>query len=82
MKFDTSEQHIGARVVLQAESGEPQQVREISAGSNFLGQNEEVAHFGLGPSAAPVHEITVTFLSGTIKVYNDVAPNTVLTVTD
>jgi hypothetical protein len=80
--FDTSEQHIGARVLVEAVDGGPTQLREMSAGSNFLGQNEEVAHFGLGPFAGLVHQVTVTFPSGAVVVFDDVTPNTTLTVTD
>ena len=34
-------------------------VREINAGSNFLSQNELMAHFGLGPSAGTIDLITI-----------------------
>ena len=54
---------IGARVVVRATQNGAPQVQELSASSNFLGQNEPVLHFGLGAETV-VHELEVRWPSG------------------
>ncbi len=53
-------------------------VREISAGSNFLSQNESAANFGLGPSSETIDLITIVWPSGLVQKLVDVAPNQIL----
>jgi hypothetical protein len=55
-------------------------VRELSGGSNFLGQNELMAHFGLGADAGAVDSITIDWPSGTVQRLSDVAVNQVIAV--
>jgi hypothetical protein len=53
-------------------------VREISAGSNYLSQNEATAHFGLGANSVNIDLITVVWPSGAVQELSNVAPNQVL----
>ena len=55
---------LGARIELRRELAGPAQVRVIGVGGHFLGQGEHRAHFGLGPSEAPVAEIKVIWPTG------------------
>ncbi len=72
---------LGAKIRVQAVPGGPVQVREMGAASHFLGQSEAVAHFGLGaPIAEPVHEVTIAWLGGSLRVLNGVARNGTLVV--
>ncbi len=68
---------IGARVYVQVQEGGPTQMREISAGTNFMSQDEAVAHFGLGAKGiASVHRVRVVWpASGAESILEDVAPN-------
>jgi hypothetical protein len=67
---------IGARVSLIRRKGERPLVREIRAGSQFLGQSELVAHFGLGDLAGRVFELRVQWPSGQTRVLRDVPSRT------
>lgn len=58
---------IGARIELVA--GGRSQVREISAGSNFLSSNPAEAHFGLGPAGA-LQSLQVRWPDGQIERFN------------
>jgi len=82
IKFATTEQHVGARIVVETVLGGSKQHRRVSANSNFLAQDEVTAHFGLGQGASPVATVKIRMLSGTLKVFNDVPRNSVLIVTD
>lgn len=53
-------------------------VREISAGSNFLSQNESTAHFGLGPNSGTIDSISVNWPSGWVQQMSNVSTNQVL----
>lgn len=57
-------------------------VWEVNSGNNYLGQNEPIAHFGLGASAGTVDLVTIEWPSGHVQVFNDVAPNTLLVATE
>ncbi|MBI3784796.1 MAG: CRTAC1 family protein [Deltaproteobacteria bacterium] len=72
---------IGARVTVVASRDGARQTREVDAGSNFLGQSEAVAHFGLGAGDAPVAEVRVRWpRSGNESVLHDVPRNQEITV--
>ena len=59
-------------------SGSPQ-VREIEAGSHYLGQSESIAHFGLGPGSDPVFRVEVSWpATGRSQEFTDVSRNTEL----
>lgn len=57
-------------------------VYEMNAGSNFLGQSENIAHFGLGADGTPIDRITVEWPSGIVQVIEDVAINQRITITE
>ena len=70
---------LGARVTVQAREHGPIQVREINAGSNFLGQSETTAHFGLGGGTAAVHEVRVRWpATGRERIFTEVPRRTTL----
>lgn len=52
---------LGAKVRVWAIEGGPVQVREIGVGSHFFGQQEAVAHFGLGDDGSPLYRVEVTW---------------------
>ena len=73
---------IGARVIVAPDRFDPMRayLREIDGGSNYLGQSERVAHFGLGVVDAPVFRVLVIWPSGAIQEFFDVEPNSLLVV--
>ena len=72
---------IGARIQLLAETGAALQTTELDAGNNFLGQNEMVAHFGLGANdTAPVEQVTITWPQGQIQTMNGLSRNSTITI--
>jgi hypothetical protein len=70
---------IGARVRLTA--GGSTQVREIKAGSSYLGESDLRLHFGLG-RAAQVGRIEIRWPSGATEVVQNVPANAVVTITE
>ncbi len=71
---------IGAVVRVFDGAGTPQ-VRQINAGSHFLGQSEFSAHFGLGSGADPVERVEVFWpASGRTSVLRSPPRNATLTV--
>jgi len=74
---------LGTRVTVQTIVGGEVQLRELDAGSHFLGQSEFTAHFGLGKGDTPIHEVRVVWpKSGAVQVFNEVARNTTLSVVE
>jgi hypothetical protein len=71
---------IGARVKLWA-GDETVIVREVKAGSSYLGQNDMRVHFGLG-RASRAERIEVSWPGGAIDVLENVDANFVLTVVE
>lgn len=69
---------LGAFLTLEPRPGGQKQVREITGGSNFLGQNEFTAHFGLSAQTEPVFRLTVRWPSGLQQVFQDITVNTTL----
>lgn len=70
---DGNPRSLGARVRVQAQPEGPWQVREIGAGSHFFGQQQALAHFGLGTDPAPLHRVEVHWpASGRTEVLTDV----------
>ena len=70
----------GARVRVQVAPGGPWQIREMGTSTHFLGQSENVAHFGLGPGSAPVAAVEVTWPSGLTSQRSNVDRNSTLLV--
>ena len=72
---------IGARIYLQVYEAGPVQMREMSANSNFMSQNELIAHFGLGPAVTSIHSLRVEWpVSGYVQWFSDVAANQLLVI--
>ncbi len=69
---------IGAKVTIQPVALGPTQLREIGVGSHFLGQSERIAHFGLGIGTSPVHDVTISWPSGQVQQFANVARNSTL----
>jgi hypothetical protein len=70
---------IGARIELSV--GKTRQIREVRAGSGYLGQNDLRAHFGLG-AAVTIDRIEVFWPSGTTDVVEHVPANRLLTIVE
>ena len=70
---------IGAR--LRAAVAGRSQIREIKAGSSYLGQNDLRAHFGLG-SATSIDRLEVRWPGGRRDVFEHVAANNLITITE
>jgi enediyne biosynthesis protein E4 len=68
---------IGAR--LRLTTGARSQIREVKAGSSYLGQNDLRQHFGLGASTK-VDRLEVKWPSGRTEVVQNVAPNQIITI--
>lgn len=75
---------VGARVQLWITEGDDPQMRETSLSSNYLSQDEDIVHFGLGdlPDGATIHKVEIQWLSGAISVLDDVSPNQRMVVTE
>jgi hypothetical protein len=71
---------LGALVTLDPDTSTTgdEMVRELNGGSNFLGHNELLVHFGLGPSASNIDLITVAWPSGILQQLTNVSANQVL----
>ncbi|TDJ71634.1 MAG: CRTAC1 family protein [Planctomycetota bacterium] len=69
---------VGTWITVTPVAGGPSQVRETSAGSNFLGQNEPTEHFGLGRGTDPVARVEIRWQSGRTATFLDVPRNTTL----
>jgi len=70
---------IGARVRLTA--GGVTQVREVRAGSSYLGQHELRVHVGLGEAAA-IDRLEIRWPSGDVEIVEGGAPGMLLTITE
>src|SRR5262249_46963527 len=57
------------------------QMRQISGGDGFLGQNDMRRNFGLG-DATRADTVRIEWPSGTVQELHDVAANQILTVTE
>ena len=68
---------IGAQLRLTA--GERTQIREVKAGSSYLGQNDPRQHFGLG-TLTRVDRLEVRWPSGRTEALQDVQANQIITV--
>lgn len=68
---------VGARIV--ATTGSRALMREIRAGSGYLGQNDGRAHFGLG-DALRVQRLEVRWPSGKADVLENIAAGQIITV--
>lgn len=87
---DSNTDGIGAQITVVPNDAVPDDVfyHEVNAGSNFLGQNDVVAHFGLGDLgsgtlAETIDRVTIEWpATGIVQVLEDVTSNTLMTVTE
>ena len=70
---------IGARVRLTA--GGVTQLREVRAGSSYLGQHDLRVHVGLG-SAARIDRLEIRWPSGDTQIVDGAVPNEIVTITE
>ncbi len=70
---------IGARVRLSA--GARTQVREVKAGSSYLGQNDLRLHFGVG-GAARVDQLEVRWPGGATEAIENLTVNQIVTISE
>lgn len=70
---------VGARITLTA--GGARQIREVKAGSSYLGQNDLRVHFGMG-SVPRAERIEIRWPSGVVDVLENVEANQMLTITE
>ena len=68
---------IGARLRLTADART--QLREVKAGSSYLGQNDVRQHFGLG-SATRIERLEVRWPSGRLDVVRDIPADQIFTI--
>ncbi|ELS02827.1 hypothetical protein Xen7305DRAFT_00025450 [Xenococcus sp. PCC 7305] len=74
---------VGAVVTVVATEDGPEQIREISASSDYLGQSEITAHFGLGDLPNDlVHQVRIQWPSGIIQEFDNVSANQMLTIVE
>ncbi len=66
-------QSLGARVRIQAHEDGPWQIRHIGVGSHLFGQQEALAHFGVGDGEQPLHRVEVRWpATGRTEIQHDV----------
>jgi len=70
---------IGARVLMTV--GGTTQVREIKAGSSYLGQNDTRAHFGLG-TAPRADRLEVRWPGGGAETFREVQAGAIITIVE
>jgi hypothetical protein len=70
---------VGARLLLTA--GTRTQIREVKAGSSYLGQNDIRQHFGLG-AAGRADRLEVRWPSGRSEILEQIPANQVITVSE
>ncbi len=71
--YRSNTQGYGARVYVTPTPDGPTHMYEINGNSNYLSQNEPVAHFGLGTHQGPVAEVRVAWpASGVETILRDV----------
>lgn len=72
LESSAGRQAIGARIYVKAQG--VTQMREIRAGSSYVSQQPEEAHFGLG-SATAAQEVKIHWPGGALDTYRNVAAN-------
>ncbi len=70
---------VGARLTLTAAGRK--QVREVKAGSSYLGQSDLRQHFGLG-EAREIERLEIRWPSGQVQTLTSLAPNQIITITE
>jgi hypothetical protein len=57
-------------------------VVEVSASSNYRGQSDSRAHFGLGTSGGSIHKVEIRWASGVVQTLTNVTANQILDITE
>ena len=70
----------GTKITVQFHRYVRPQIWEVHAGNNFLGQDEIIAHFGLGKGSQPVYRVTIEWPDGAVEVLENVARNTTVVI--
>ncbi len=70
---------IGATITIETAGGT--QVRPITLGRGFMASSEPVAHFGLGDETQ-IRRLSVTWPSGAVQVFENLAADQRLTITE
>ncbi len=70
---------VGARLILTA--GQMTQLREVKAGSSYLGQGDLRQHFGLG-RAVQADRLEIRWPSGQTETLTNLASNQIVTITE
>ncbi len=66
---------VGCLVTVKANETVPEQIQEISGGSNYLSASERVCHFGLGDFSGEVESVTIEWPSGITQQFKDIPVN-------
>ncbi len=72
--FLSNRDGFNTKIWVQAEEGGPVQYREYNPTGLYLSSAEQVAHFGLGDHAGPVHAVRVQWSSGLETTLDNVDP--------
>ena len=77
-------QGVGARITVTSRAAAPERrvVRVLGGGNNYLGQNEAIVHFGLGPGLEHIAAVAIEWPSGARQTLNEVATNQRLLVVE
>jgi hypothetical protein len=79
----TNRHGIGARVSVRAQPDGPEQLREVRASGQYLGQSEVVLHFGLGSGVETADQIRVLWpTTGREEVLRDVPCNRTVVISE
>ncbi len=69
----------GIGSTIEVTTGSLTQYRYTLSGEGYLGQNSNAEFIGVG-SSTNIDELKVTWLSGTVDIFEDVSPNQLLTI--
>ena len=76
----TSDNHSAVGTRVKIEINQQIQIREVKSGSGYLSQSDLRLHFGLG-QAKQIDQLEIRWPNGTIRQFNQVPSNQILTVT-
>ena len=73
----SNRQGVGARITVTPRAAEPERrlVQVLGGSSNYLGQNEAIAHFGVGPGLEHIAAVEIEWPGGPRQTLNEVATN-------
>ena len=73
----SNRQGVGARITVTPRAAEPDRrlVQVLGGSNNYLGQNEAIAHFGLGPGLEHIAAVEIEWPGGARQTLNKVPAN-------